>query len=217
MNDPVPHLLERLSMSQVSQDPFLHMVIDHILPADLHAGLTRSLPRWEDLDVLAASGADLAGYDRRATALVARGPMRGSAWLRVHDALTDERIVDALSQSFGGATWPAPVADVRVDCDLANSAMTPHTDSPGKLLTCLIYLCCGPDVEGQGTRLCAPLSDWHVDQREYRHQDPDHFSVVKEVAFSPNRALLFRARMCHSIASVRSVRRVRPATRLTSI
>lgn len=65
------HFVQAVESSAVRLEPFPHLVVDDLLPADLFRRVSDELPTFSDLANVPGTGAvSVAAYDRRATRAV---------------------------------------------------------------------------------------------------------------------------------------------------
>lgn len=178
---------DRLRDVVVAGDPFPHFVRPGLLPAGAFARLVATLPPRELYTSLAAGGvAPLAAYDNRLTYELTPDSARALAepWAPVAEWLTGPDLARTLLALFG-IDEPAPRVRAHLNVDLPGSALTPHTDAPGKLVSCIWYLAPADPPPGLGTVLYRPR-DPARSCAGGPHHDRDDFVAERVLPYEPN-------------------------------
>ena len=196
-------MLRTVKSGRVQHHPFPHLLIDSILPEEMYHEMITSLPPWSQMRPIALSGADLSAYNRRSSVLIypviSNGGDQGhSSFLQAATLLASEKLAGAVMNRLGATLTDAMHVEVRMDCDRAGARMTPHTDSPGKVATLIVYLHSGHRGVESGTRLMKPRESWMHARGErdysdtsYQHEADQDFLTACRIPFIPNSALAF--------------------------
>ena len=199
----ISHLVERIEATPAINEPFAHIYLENVFPADIYARLLKSLPAPEKYDHAADRHYGNGQHVRSMFALSKAALNRLSAeerglWTAVAAALTDDEIKRALFRKLAcDLTFRYGIAESQVT-ELAGFSrptlyretegfeIPPHPDTRKKVVTMQIYL---PEEHNQldlGTalyrrRLLAwPFGSWHR-----------KFEKVKQFPFQPNSAYAF--------------------------
>jgi hypothetical protein len=202
----VQHFVQAVESSAVRFEPFPHLVVDELLPADIFRRVSDELPSFNDLASAPETGAaSVSAYDRRATRAVEELYSHGSpsVWDDVGSGLKSNEVELALVRSFspwiGGKIAQAsrgPLRrQVRIHRDQAGFSLNPHTDAPAIFLTSFIYVSSGVPDPSLDTVLYEPLDPEArlrgLEGKEYAHEDPSDHRAVSRVVFRPNRMFSF--------------------------
>jgi hypothetical protein len=193
------HIIYRLANAPLFHFPFLHIVVDEILPRDVYETLQEALP---DEDV----GATEAQPFRRALhpAAVAQSSMddaRKAFWASMfatmmHDdigAWIMAKFYDQVAARFGLDQPGGGVAlrsSTRLVRDRAGFALRPHTDPPERVISTLIYLPRSAAHPELGTSLYLPNDPEMTCPGGVEH-DPALFDRAATIPFRPNTLLAF--------------------------
>lgn len=164
------YVLDRIRSAEIRHDPFPHVYIDGLFPDDFYKQLRSAIPAdgWKSLEE--ARGTK--GYPERS---VNKSPEM-VAWM------LEGRLRDALDQKFGVRSSKDETLLIR---DLPGYKITPHTDTPSKVVSMLCYLS-GED----GTSLYKPKLEGFTCSTG-KHHRADGFDKVWTAPFRPNSAFIF--------------------------
>jgi hypothetical protein len=200
------HFVQVVESSSVRLEPFPHLVVDGVLPADVFRRVSDDLPSFSDLASVPETGAaNAAAYDRRATLAIEElsSPGGPSVWDDVGSGLKSNEVERALVQFFSpwignkiGQALGGPLRrQVRIHCDHARFSLNPHTDAPAIFVTSFIYVSSRVPDPSLDTVLYEPLDSEArlrgLEGKEYAHEDPRDHRPVGRVVFRPNRMFSF--------------------------
>jgi hypothetical protein len=205
----VAAICARVTQAPVRREPFPHLIVDDILPADVFTRLVADLPAVEELTPLSEVGwRSVSHYDSHATAAITELNERSDleAWSAVESALLHQDFETAMRDAF--AEWTSDVPrdraiwkQVRLDRGEAGAHLTPHTDAPSAFVKVLIYVAAAGSHPSLDTVMYEPvdLDAWIAHFGEagdytdgnYCHEPADQFREVSRVQFRPNRLFVF--------------------------
>jgi hypothetical protein len=190
------HACSAIRRSSVEGEPFPHLLIEELLPPEVHDALVAVLPPIERY--LRPEQTHSAG--ERAILPAAARPSQPEALEPVlgcvNAALCATTFVDELLMKLGIAGTAAPDSGLPPDVqlflarDVPPYAIGPHTDVPARLASGVLYLAPADAPPEWGTTLFVP-EDGLQGCAEGRHYGFDGFRAARTVPFSPNRALVF--------------------------
>ena len=169
-NETEKQILTAIDNAKIIQKPFPHLVIDEIYLPELTE--TEYLPLEKVRGTL--------GYPERFVAQEIDA--------KYSEIFASGKIKEALCRKFGVKNQ-----DLREELllirDKEGYQIAPHTDIPDKVITSLFYL---PqrELKGAGTNFYAPKKKGFTCSKG-KHYEFNEFRKVKEVAFVPNRVLIF--------------------------
>jgi len=170
------HVLGKIAKAQVIDEPYPHILVDNLLPADLYAEVVAAVPPTSEMERVSYPGtgfgkktATSRDYGFRHRALkTTDGPLGV-----VRDVLASDAFARALLDKFAtsipaekhvrfdnGSADFSTVFDLQVD--LEGYAIAPHPDIPSKLVTFQIYLSPDETLAKQGTFMCVPKDNDRV-------------------------------------------------------
>lgn len=176
--DFVDHCLSAITSAEIDMDPWPHLIVNTVFPADFYAALVGNMP--------AHSAMPAFGRFRNLQWLVQKGVefQAPPFWTMVRHALFGrlrsclERDFEVASTSYGA----------ELVSDVPGYSIGPHTDTNDKLITGLFYLPQNIDSAAQGTILYKCDTP---DPLGKGHKFTDEFKPVKVVPYVPNSALFF--------------------------
>lgn len=176
--DPFAHVLTRIAAAPIEREPFPHIYVDGIFPADYYRWL---LARIDAVGTFVPTlypgvGVDLASKSYRDFGLTCSNFAADPELARLHAFLKSDGFSRLLLDKFaapdswgarGSAIPPekhAYFANGRTDytCvfdlhkDLPGYEISPHPDVPTKIVTFLFYLTPNDHLSNYGTMLCTP-------------------------------------------------------------
>lgn len=197
------HVRRAIANAPITDEPFPHCVIDDLLPLDYYHALIEALPP-------AKLFADCAGPPQQLAVPFDVGPRYSiEVWRHMAQVVADGVLKPALLEKFQEplTNWlreALPVlgeqpldhlrvtaSDGRILVRRPGDRIPPHRDPKWGLITCLVYLAREGDDERWGTQL------FNVDQDEEAAGARPYWisearcQLASEVAFRPNRALVF--------------------------
>lgn len=197
------HVRGAIATTPIQHDPFPHCVIDDLLPVEYYDALIAALPpadmfahRPENKQQLTVP-LDLAPrYStevwRHMAKVVAEGMMKPAVLAKFYEPLTNwlretlpvlgERPLDRLRISC---------SDGRLLLRRSGYRLPPHRDPKWGFITCLVYLAREGDDERWGTQLFTVKDDEVAPGASPHWVSEARCQLAGEVAFRPNRALVF--------------------------
>lgn len=163
---------ETIRNAPMITDPFPHCVVENLFPDDLYQEIMKSLPNETEYRLLSESRGTH-GYPERST----HPAPSCVSWM------TDGRLKRILEEKFGVT---AGVDEILLLRDTTGYGIPPHTDTPAKSLTMLIYL---NDV-GRGTAIYRPIDPTFTDQKGLHHRI-EQFVEAGGAPGKANSALIF--------------------------
>lgn len=166
------YVLQKIEDAEIIKNPFPHLLIRDILPKQDYEELINTLPK--SIDYLPLETRGTKGYPERSYHTAP--PML--SWM------TRGKLRDALDRKFG--LTPSSSDEILLLRDRQGYKIPPHTDTPAKAVTMLVYL----DVDHHGTTLYKPKKKGFTDP-EGMHHPFEQFTAVKTASASLNSALIF--------------------------
>ena len=165
------YVLDKIEQADIRQKPFPHLIITDILPPETYAQLLAALPPDAQYRPLAERGTN--GYPERST----HAAPSFLAWM------TSGTLRAALDKKFGVQSSSDETLLLR---DKPGYAIPPHTDTPAKAVTMLVYL----GNSRHGTTLYTPKAKGYTDPKGLHHK----FQLFRKYGTAegaPNSALIF--------------------------
>ncbi|MGH9257419.1 MAG: hypothetical protein ACRD3C_22895 [Vicinamibacterales bacterium] len=194
------HVERAVRQAELLSDPFPHAVIEAVFPDDLYACLLRGLPPLELFADRPTNKQQLQVPFRLAPAYSRR------VWRHLTSVVIPEYLAPAIVAKFREPlddwlrlNWPAvPPASVefqssdgRVLLRRRGYRIPPHRDPKWGFLTCILYLARREDSERWGTQIYSVDGDEEALGAAPHWIDPERCRYVGDVAFRPNRILVF--------------------------
>lgn len=161
-------VLDRIRDTPLTMQPFPHLVIDEFFPKAYFESMTWPTEGW----ALLSEARGTHGYPERSVALAPTA----LSWMR------SGRLRKALDAKFGVLSVSDEMLMLQ---DAPGYTIPPHTDTPSKAVTALIYVGGTP----HGTSLYAPNIDFS--DPKGLHHDRDTFTEVVQVSGKSNTAFIF--------------------------
>ena len=193
----IAHAIERV---KVRRDPCPYAVVDNVLPKELYAAVIRGLPPVEVFS-------DRPLNKQQLTVPFHLAPLYSQrVWRFLADVVVPQFVVPAVVARFRPAldewivqNWPeVPPASVelhnsdgRIMLRRRGYRIPPHRDPKWAFITGILYLARRHDSEAWGTQLFAVDEDQEARGAAPHWIDAARCRLVTEVAFKPNRLLLF--------------------------
>lgn len=168
-------VLDKIRTTPLRMEPFPHLVIEEFFPAEFFASIQWPTEGYELLST--ARGTN--GYPERSV----HDAPASLAWMR------SGKLRRALDDKFGVTSSSDETLMLR---DAPGYTIPPHTDTPAKAVTALIYVGGTP----HGTSLYTPKKKGFTDKKGLHHARKQ-FTGVAQMSGKPNSALIF-ARTDHS-------------------
>lgn len=198
--DTPSYIAAAIAGAKLHRRPFPYAVVDRVLPTHLYKALLRGLPPVELFG-------DRPVNKQQLTIPFALAPAYSQrVWHHFVSAVVPECVVPALLAAFRGVlddwiatNWPdVPAASValgssegRILLRRRGYQIPPHRDPKWAFLTGILYLARRGDSEQWGTQLYTVADDEEAPGTAPHWIDPSRCTTVKEIAFRPNRLLVF--------------------------
>lgn len=195
-----PHIAQAVGRAVLQRDPFPYAVVDQVFPEELYAALIRSLPPLELFS-------DRPANKQQLTVPLRLAPMYSRrVWRFVTAVAVPKFVMPAVVERFRAPldewiaqNWPdilpsavaMETSDGRILLRRRGYRIPPHRDPKWAFITGILYLARRGDSEAWGTQLYAVDRDDEARGASPHWIDPARCRSVDEVAFRPNRMLLF--------------------------
>ena len=191
--ETISHLLQRIALSPVKEEPYHHFHIGEIFPDAFYRELIDNLP---DISYFRQSN----GYAKRFYINLSEKELTDLPfahflfWVDFARGIRSDRLLQAvlekfrpqLKERFGENFSIAKLElDVALLRDQSDYSLGPHTDHPNKIITLLFYLPASQDQEHLGTSLYIP-KDRAFKCKGREHYSFEDFDRVHTVPFRPN-------------------------------
>ncbi len=204
------HAMEAIADAEPRLDPYPHIYVENILPADFYAGLIERLPDTASYRPFVQSGRVTEDYDPRRLVIFNNDedlgrlqPGQRDFWEAFFLCFQQDDFARALYGKFQtelaylfepAADGKAPTIrlhkEVMLIRDLEGYALGPHTDTQPKVVTVLFYLPSDESRPDLGTAIYLP-KDRAFSLRGGEHYDFAEFDHVATKSYLPNRLLSF--------------------------
>lgn len=194
------HIDRAVRRADLQHDPFPHAVVDDLLPGDLYACLLKGLPPVELFADRPTNKQQLVVPFRLAPAYSQQ------VWRHAAAVVVPECVVPAVIEKFRapldewiGLNWPAVdpgsiafhSSDGRILLRRRGYRIPPHRDPKWGFITCILYLARRHDSDAWGTQLYTVDGDVEARGASPHWIDLAQCRHVADVAFRPNRMLVF--------------------------
>lgn len=215
----IEHLIYKLRNVQIRAYPYPHLYIDSIFPNDFYQKLRKCWPLIESMKCIADTGRTTGNLYRERFILPLEDDAIGNLDLEVshfwHDMaswLLGNRFKQEVMKTFE-SYFPTRFGKMpaRLDCtpealivrDLTNYSISPHTDTPSRLLSLLFY--CPQHNTGShlGTSIYIP-KDPGVELDPKLHHSLELFNRISTMEYRPNSLFAF-LRTDHSYHGVETI------------
>lgn len=168
------HLLKAIEKAELISEPFPHLVINDVLPADEYAELLARLPDDSSyVPIKKARG--LRGYPQRFVAAFDR-----PEWI--------DTFRSSICRKFGiSGNYSDETLLIR---DKIGYQIGPHTDHPSRVLSAIFYLATADDHPELGTSIYRPKQKGFSCEGGPHYQF-DKFDCVTTIPYQPNSMLVF--------------------------
>ncbi len=195
-----PHVIRAIERAPLNTHPFPYAVVDDVLPRDLYGAVIRSLPPVELFSDRPVNKQQLTVPFKLAPAYSRK------AWRFITAVVVPQFMMPAVVEKFRGvldewiaANWPdvppssvsLETSDGRILLRRRGYRIPPHRDPKWAFITAILYLARRDDSETWGTQLYSVEADEEAPGVSPHWIDPARCRFVTEVAFKPNRLLLF--------------------------
>src|SRR5262245_379230 len=197
------HVAASIGKASLQLDPFPHCVVDNLLPDWYYDALITALP---PADLFA----DRTGNKQQLTVPLQFSPSYSMrVWEHTATSVTEEAIKPVVLAKFHTplTKWlhevlpvlgSDPVAQLTIHCSnhrillrRRGYRIRPHRDPKWGFITCLMYLARERDDQRWGTQLFAVDGDGEAPGPRPHWISEAQCRLVRDVAFRPNRALIF--------------------------
>jgi hypothetical protein len=205
------HVLRRVAATPIRREPFEHLYVEEVFPADIYAEMQRLRIADADYQPLNKtkrvspmySASRLCFFPRDVTTRLGDAE-RQEFWGGLFGALRRQSFRQGWFSAFGdtikrqiqtlGLHVPGAKATVTPEVllmrDLAAYALGPHTDSPSKLVSVLFYLAPDESAPELGTSLYRPKQAGFLCPGG-PHHPREGFDLVTTLPYRPNTLLAF--------------------------
>lgn len=181
------HVVNRIRSCVVREEPFVHAIIDGIVPDALYLQMLDQMPPARQFQ--------RAQFGRRRFSL----PVEGNAyWSALHAELLATSVTCEIAKRFASNLRPGidaaqlTLRECTLVVDGLGYSIPPHADSPRKkVLTLLFYLPPDDTQIDLGTCLLRPRAGAPAPSNDYRWYPWKDFDIVQRVDFRPNRLFVF--------------------------
>jgi len=175
------HILHQIEQTTLHTDPYGYLYIKNFFPDELYQQLLNALPDdTEYMSLRVARGTD--GYPQRFVCA-----SQAKIWKDLEKTMRGGRIREALCKKFGVF---GPKDEVLLIRDHPGYKIGPHTDTPAKVISALIYLPKNDVRRRYGTSIFVPKEEGFVNP-EGKHFGFDGFRKVVTMKYMPNAAFIF--------------------------
>jgi len=198
--DAENHVCYKIANAPLLAYPFPHFYVESVFPEDFYRALRARLPEAAAYTRLDETGSVTKGaYQERSVCslldLEEQEATRnaGSFWAEFNSWLMSEQFAHLVAGKFRDGIiaryGPDAELNMHMDCrlvrDLTRYAISPHTDTPTKLVSLLFYLPPDERLVHLGTSIYAPrAAEMSFDPS--RHLVFDAFKKVVSMPFKPN-------------------------------
>jgi hypothetical protein len=194
------HIARVIARAPLEHHPFPHIVVDDVLPREFYRSLIRGLPPPELFSDRPVNKQQLTVPFQFAPAYSRR------VWQFLTDVILPEFVTPAIVQKFRAPldewisrNWPdvTPASielhssDGRIMRRQRGYRIPPHRDPKWAFITGILYLARPNDSEAWGTQLFTVDEDKEARNASPHWIDPSRCTHVGDVAFRPNRMLVF--------------------------
>ena len=189
-----------IDRAPLTLEPFPYAVIDDLLPKWLYRSLVRGIPPRE-LFIKRAQGKEHLNVPFTLAPLYCNRVWRFMAEVMLPQVITP-RILDKFRTPIDewiASNWPdvAPASlpmhgsGGRIMVRGRGYRIMPHRDPKWGFVTCILYLARPKDSEAWGTQIYAVDGDQEAASAAPYWINPDQCRLIEDVAFKPNRLLVF--------------------------
>ncbi|HSD41823.1 MAG TPA: hypothetical protein VLD36_08140 [Burkholderiales bacterium] len=194
--DAENHVVYRIANAPLLTYPFPHFYVESVFPDDFYRELRARLPEAAAYTRIDETGGVTKGaYQERSVCslLDLEEHDAGSFWADLNSWMMSQRFAHVVTGKFRDGIVARYGADaelkMRMDCqlvrDVSRYAISPHTDTPTKLVSLLFYLPPDQKLSHLGTSIYAPkAAEMRFDPSS--HLPFDAFKKVTTMPFRPN-------------------------------
>jgi hypothetical protein len=195
-----PHIARSIGRAELHRAPFPYAIVDDVLPRELYWALIRGLPPLELFS-------DRPTNKQQLTVPLHLAPTYSRrVWQHLTDVVIPNFVTPAILDRFRkvlddwiALNWPeVPAATVelkssdgRIMLRRRGYRIQPHRDPKWAFITGILYLARRDDSEAWGTQLYSVDEDQEAPGVSPHWIDPARCHSAGEVAFKPNRMLIF--------------------------
>jgi len=201
-------LLDRFKDAPIKTDPFPHVVIQNLFPADYYEEILRQFPSDEQMIPLSETGRTGNAYRERLVTLFDEPgfnrltPEQRQFWAQLGGWLYNPEFINGIIKLFWPHVktrvqevsqllgWARVRGDALLVSDQTNYGIGPHTDAAHRLVTFLFYLPEDDRFRNFGTSIYTP-KDPTFSCPGGPHYPYDQFTHEKTIPFLPNSLLMF--------------------------
>lgn len=185
MISPFEDVIKKIKDAQIITDPYPHIMIENIFPAEFYDEILETLPSLDDYALKSK-------YPGRKTltldSLDNLNEKKKIFWEQMTNWLRSDEFAYTLLQKF--SINKKGNSDFFLHKDLEDFEVIPHTDLRSKLVTYLFYLPKDASMPNLGTDILVPKKDADVSFTT-EHQKWENFDIVKSSKYVPNSFFCF--------------------------
>lgn len=175
------HILDQIKNTEVHKSPYSFMFIQNLFPEKFYKKLLKALPSDTDYKSL-EDARGTGGYPERFVCTP-----HTKIWKDLEKYMRGGRVRKALCDKFG---VEGPNDEVLLIRDHPGYKIGPHTDTPKKVISALVYLPKDEALKKYGTSIYVPKESGFTDAAG-KHFSFDGFRKFATMKFVPNAAFIF--------------------------
>lgn len=180
-NISLNYTLDKIKNSELLLYPFPHLLIENVFPEETYKQMIKHLPtNYQEIEKTRGTR----GYPKRFTA-----GLQGYLWDDIKKFLLGRELKNVLCEKFEVGIKNL-IEDTLLIRDYEGYQITPHTDTPKKVITALFYLPVDDKNKNAGTTLYMPKKDGFV-CKTGKHYSFEEFDPIITAPFKPNSVLIF--------------------------
>ena len=204
------HAMYAIANTPVNVYPFTHIIVDDFFPWEFYDLLRSSLPALNEYTSLVDTGRVGKGYNSERFVWMPKEPGPGEPRSKEDEFVrsafrsllteefahlllsifTDDILARNLDNGDDTGSGPDILLETFLIRDRANYSLGPHTDSPKKLISCLLYLPPDDSHLELGTSIYLPKDRAFTCPGGPHHKFED-FEHVSTIPYRPNRFVAF--------------------------
>ncbi len=196
------HIIERVHDTILNKSPFDFIYVEDVFPKDIYQKMINGLPEKKYVEIEKSRGTR--GYPKRFTATP-----DDDFWKSMYCDLLLGNLSNELLDKFKIDCDVALVQDILLVRDEPGYCISPHTDSPHKVITVLFYLPKDDSNVDEGTSIFTPKQLGFI-CKTGKHYDFKDFDELVTLSFKPNSMFAFARKdnSFHGVQPTKSVRNV---------
>lgn len=195
------HVNHQLASMQIVHEPYPHFSVQNLFPDDYYSLMMRMKPENHELICLDDTGR-AKGYPERFVMHLddhidnLRNPRKRRFWQRHREWFCSQELMVTLVRRFYDVLMSRGLRSLDIETeamfmrDFSGYRIGPHTDSPKRLITMMVYLPLDADHAHLGTSVFTPRNPAGITPGN-THHDFAHFEEVGTARYLPNSAFGF--------------------------